>query len=273
MNTDYLLKATSSRIDFYSADRLSLQPLGAMHRGREELRLALKELKPKPGYGLDASLTTLLHGCFDVENILFYNVGAARFRAGSNQGFSFRLHPAKPDCPSPFAYHHRYELLPLDAHSINPQLIFHLDRLNTKTKPHDIWWSARRGTRQDLPLSVEHFKLFVEIEGPISLPGLSAIAKPLVDGIVASLHHDSGLTDALAVSRLAKALAVTTEQACHALADTTATPLGPRKTLSAYRDFVKWNPADELCVDCSIRWHPSRNSKVRVAARIEPALW
>lgn len=247
MNANYLLKTTPSRIDFYATSRLPLDPRGDMQEGREELRHALKQLKPKTGHGLDASLTTLSNGGFDVENILFYNVGAANFRTVSWEGLAFRLHTARPNCPSPFAHHHHYELLPLEPPSFKPQLVFHLDHLNTNTKPHEVWWRARNGVRDNLPTSIGRFRLSITIEGLASTRGLSVIAKSLIDGIISAFHHDPNQLDPIVISRLAAALSVTAEQAGNALSDTTGTPLRPRTTLRAYRDFLKWYPEDDLC--------------------------
>ncbi len=273
MNKPYHLEATPSRVDFYSTERLPLEPYGTMQVAREELRHALKLLSPNAGHGLAASLTTPHQRCFDVENILFYNVGPARFKTSSFEGLTFRLNRAHLERHPSFNYHHRYEILPLTPMAIEPHFSFELDRLNTTVKPHHVWWRACQVARANVPHIVGDFRLKIEITGPVQSPGLTVIAKPLVDGIVSALHFMPGEPDTLAVSLVATSLGISSQSVAQALCDVRGKALGPRKKLLRRAPkFVAWDPADGGCVDCSIRWESSSSTKVRVAVRIEPAL-
>lgn len=268
-----LITATDSSVDFYSVDRLPLEPAGLMLAGREELRAALNRLQPKPGHRLDACLTTLCSGGgFDVENVLFYNVGNARFRRCTREGMSFRIRKNRPEDGRQFNYHHRYEMVSADTSVIEPQLVFHLDALDPQTRPHAVWWRARQGVRRHLPEQIDKFSLSVSLQAPRTRHGISDIVKPLLDGIIASFHFQPRGMDPLAESWLAAKLGAGGEQIVRTLSDETGAPLGARKVVFAYRDNVKWNPADDLCVDCSIRWQPSADHKIQVAAAIVPAI-
>lgn len=272
MNLPYHLEASASRVDFYTVDRLPLQPSGRMLSGRDELRAALSRLDPKPGCRLDASLTTLCPaGGFDMENVLFYNVGVPHFRNFTLEGVSFRMRQARVNAVAGFNYHHRYEMTPVDSADIEPQLAFHLDRLDPGTKPHSVWWNARHGTRQRLPDNIGKFRLSVLLESRKSGQGVSDIMKAFLDGVVSSFHHQPREMDLLAIRRLAEKLGVSIEQAGQALSDARGTPLGARKVLSAYREGVKWNPADDLCMECVIQRRPSRDQTIRVALAITAA--
>ncbi len=272
MSLPYHLKASATRVDFYTVDRLPLQPSGHLLSGREDLRAALRGLQPRPGCRLDASLTTLRPaGGFDVENVLFYNVGIPHFRRCTQEGISFRMRQARVDAPAGFNYHHRYEMMPVGSGAEEPQLEFQLDRLNPRTRPHTVWWQARHGTRQQLPEKIGRFRLSVMLQSPKAAHGVSDIVKALLDGVISSFHHQPKEMDPLAVARLAGNLGVSIEQAGQALSDARGTPLGVRKVLSAYREGVKWNPADDLCMECVIHRRPSADQRIRVALAITAA--
>lgn len=271
MNLPYHLEATSSRVDFYSVDRLPLQPSGPLLAGREELRAALRKLQPKPGHRLVASLSSPFPGGgFDVENVLFYNVGNSIFRGCSGESLSFSLLQEESSAQDGFSYHHRYEMVPVPTLTMQHQLVFQLNSLTPITKPHDIWWQARKGERQNLPERLGPFRLFVKLQAPLSNHGLTDIIKPLLDGIISSFHHQPHNMDPLAITRLAGKLGISPDQAGIALSATTGTPLGARRVLSAYRENIKWNPADDLCMECTVTRQPSSTGRIHVAVTVAP---
>lgn len=271
MNLPYHLEATSSRVDFYSVDRLPLQPSGPLLTGRKELRAALRKLQQKPGHRLVASLSSPFSGGgFDVENILFYNVGNSIFRGCTHECLSFSMLQRESSAQQGFDYHHRYEVAPVATMSMQPQLVFQLGSLTPKMKPHDIWWQARNGERQNLPKKLGQFRLSVQLQAPRSSLGLSDIVKPLLDGIISSFHHQPSGIDPLAITRLAGKLGISPDQAGIALSATTGTPLGARRVLSAYRENIKWNPADDLCMECTLARQPSNTGRIHVAVTVAP---
>ena len=72
----------------------------------------------------------------------------------------------------------------------------------------------------------------------------------MLDGVIAAFHGDP-VPDPVAVDRLAAHLV----QSCEAVQASLLAevpPLGYRRLLWAYRNGVQWNPADDLCVACSV---------------------
>jgi hypothetical protein len=71
----------------------------------------------------------------------------------------------------------------------------------------------------------------------------------MFDGIISALHYDPTIASTDPVSELiAVKLRITPAQIADSLRNSTNAILGSRKVVSPYREFVKWNPADELCL-------------------------
>ncbi|MDP2818011.1 MAG: hypothetical protein Q8O29_06960 [Polaromonas sp.] len=272
MTDEYRIETTPNSIDFWSKHRLPLEPNGVLFIARIELREKLKSLKPRLGDGLWASLTTECHDHFDAENILFYNVGAARFGALSSEGYSFSFFRGAPVEAAQFKFHHHYELRRLPAKAASqPHLQFVLEKLNTNIKPQHVWWPARNAGGMDIPVVEGDFRLDVVLTGPAIKSGIATVAKPLLDGVIAALHFDS-CVDQAAVSFLASKFQLPADRLLKAFARTDHSPLGDQRVLSTYRGptSIKWNPADERCVECAIRWLPGSGPGTRVDVCIQP---
>jgi hypothetical protein len=103
----------------------------------------------------------------------------------------------------------------------------------------------------------------VLLRGPTPFRNLVAIIKPLLDGVTSALHSDVNPNQE-AMARLAKKTGWRAEEILHRLRFPKAPVLGPRRLLDAYRDFVKWNPADDLCEACTVLYEPCKTSSCRV---------
>lgn len=273
MTDEYRIQTSPNSVDFWSNRRLPLQPKGILSAARDELRQKIKSLEPLPGYGLWATLITECDDRFDAENVLFYNVGASNFGVLSGEGYSFNFGRRAPFEAGQFKYHHHYELrrLPTMA-SFRPQLQFVLDKLNTGIKPHSVWLRARFSEGIDIAPINGDFRLEIVITGPKVKCGIAAFAKPLLDGVIAALHFDARV-DQSALAVLSSKFQMSADLLLAEFSRTSRSPLGDRQVISTYRGptSIKWNPEDERCVECSIRWLPGSGPVTRVDVQIQPA--
>ncbi|HIZ10890.1 MAG TPA: hypothetical protein IAA41_02195, partial [Candidatus Eubacterium faecavium] len=77
---NYKIIALDGMVQAYSKERISYQPLGWRKEFRGALRSALSELRVTEKQCLITSYYEPEMGSFDLENILFYNIGVASFR-------------------------------------------------------------------------------------------------------------------------------------------------------------------------------------------------
>ena len=68
----------------------------------------------------------------------------------------------------------------------------------------------------------------------------------MLDGIISALHSEQEL-DVEAVQRLSVVTGWEQKQIVGRLLSPPNPILGSRRLLRSYRDFVMWNPADDLC--------------------------
>jgi hypothetical protein len=217
--------------------------------------------------GLDAAVGQILYaryvsihvGFVDTENVLLYNVGPSAFCAASRFGVSFAREfacpPEAPDVTATWRHYHKYSLEPHAVSSSSPSPIirfnFSLPRLNMSLKPHNYWWAAKSGLSQVQSSSAHDGKyaMSLVIQGPSYQSNLAAIVQPLFDGAISALHFDPMiLPEDLVCKLLAYKLQLAPAAVADALRNSSHAIFGPRKVVSTYRQFVKWNPADELCV-------------------------
>jgi hypothetical protein len=77
-----------------------------------------------------------------------------------------------------------------------------------------------------------------------------------LDGVVCAMHAESQV-DAEAVGRLSRASTWDVAEISKRLSAPPNPILGSRRLLHHYRDFVKWDPADDLCDDCTVLVTPA----------------
>jgi hypothetical protein len=99
------------------------------------------------------------------------------------------------------------------------------------------------------------FGLDLVLEMPADLRvNLAAIAKPLIDGVIAAFHsHSDPGSVALVASRLGAQLGASVDEIQARLLDDRTAILGARRLLWPWRDGVQWNPADDRCHAFRIR--------------------
>lgn len=198
---------------------------------------------------------------FDLENMLFYNIGPAAFASCAVRGISFSALPDKAALCRQNGLRERkhvysYRCLPLseaeacfDALPLMAEWTdVPLDHREAGTPAK--YWKAIRCARDKVTV-------FDYAESPITscfalrialcLPKevrLASTVKPLIDGVVCAFHGED-----------ARCLACLTDfcvrQCCEKLAVPNQFPavLGKREFIHPYRDgrSVLWDPADDLC--------------------------
>jgi len=241
------ISAGEGTVEFWTASRLGFDPRGPMRVARDALRASLAGLQATEGRVLRAELLCEDEGFFDVENVLIYNVGASSLTHATTFGLHVTTEKAKPP-PAPSSralpYLHRYSLEVVPQRpSTKPSMEFSLQGLSSSTKPHVVWWAACQATPAKSSILPGTFSVYVEV------PARAAIAnvvKPLLDGIICAMHPNPE-PDREAVGRLS----VRTGWSEAAIAANLRSPpvpcLDPRTVVRPYRDFIKWDPADELC--------------------------
>lgn len=233
---------------FWSSQRLPFEPRGEAAAARNVLRAALAKLKASPDQVLAAEYAGPEAAFFDLENVLFYNVGAASFKGATSRGlvaWRRRTPPGRPPSGASYRHHHRYRLVPRpDRRTEVPTLRFPLPKLTSRLKASEVWWPASRGASHGTPPVAGRYRLDVEV--PSAAPYIAAFLKPLLDGIVCALHRPSTI-DTKAVTRLARGTGWIEAEIIERLSSPSCPALPARTILGSYRAFVKWDPADELC--------------------------
>jgi len=236
---------------------------------RRELQEAIRSLPIQTDDILHATYTSSEDTFFDVENVLFYNVGTGCFAKAGGLGLRFeRVFAAAPKSPTTLGgstlHHHRYETAPRTGE------FDHWDRgeslaswavpsIHLRPQPSAalVWLSMKDGgtiRTYGESISSEGFGMTVNIHPP---PGkalnLTAVIKPLLDGIIAALHvHDGSALEDIS-NRLAGRLPTSPALVAQALMDSQRAVLEPRRLVYPFQQFVQWNPADDLLVAADIK--------------------
>lgn len=264
----YEIRSDRYSVEFWADTRLPFQPMGAVKQARVTLREALRSLLAVEGSWLAAEYVSAVTDAVDVENVLFYNVGAGVFSQLLTRGVTAQRRRKKPRrSPSGVQYRHfqRYNIEQVrSATRSDTVLVFRSPRLHSTTKPHDVWWAASSGSFSGVTPLTGRFCLDIEV--PKSAAGsLASGMKPLLDGVVSAMHPVEHV-DELAVERLSDATGWERSEIIKRLERPAATLLGARTVLSSYRRFVKWDPADDLCDGFTLR--PTRSDHLcRVSVR------
>ena len=256
---DFLINGPceDNMIEVYSSKRLSFEPKGELLEMRDELRNRLKLLSGE-NRNLHAIYKSLDNGFFDVENVLFYNVGLSAFSHLDIKTLLFeRVFLPPPQCNEErFEHYQSYALTYQNGcesshwqrHSILAKWEgVPIPILKSDIKPHSIWFSLKNGKRvifQSEKTSSYGLKLTIN-EPKDSRIKVVTILKPLLDGIVSAFHHHDKTDLNEVIFRLKKLISIPEEEITQALLDVRTSILGVRNFVQLYRDNIKWNPEDD----------------------------
>lgn len=261
--TDFHLEAGAQSAKLWLNRRLPLEPTGQIAIARKQLVAAIRSLEVPKTVLLRASYHSLDRAFFDLENVLFYNVGPGSFASATRSGLTFdRIRQAPPPAPTGerFAHYHEYTFIEraviglVDGRS---SFVFPLPALSSSTPTHEIWWRAASALPLNIPPVNGLFRLRVDLGVPYTITNLAGVLKSLLDGIVSALHFDPQP----AVSTLLRLAARTKWEEREIMQRLTSPPnpvLGRRRVVCDYRDFVKWDPADDRCESCVVTIEPRK---------------
>lgn len=252
-----MVVGNEQRVDAWSNRRLPFEPKGPALEFRTQLHSHLASLRPR---GVLRCVYGSADRTFcDAENVLLYNVGMSAFTRLVASGLVFERTYEVPTRPTAaaFAHHHSYATSDAEApgHWAAGRVVASWQAtVPSKRSSAAAWWLAvassvasTEGELRDQP-----FGLRIRVaSGAVSI---QSALKAMLDGTIAALHWDP-MASHLAVERLGARLGVAPERLFSMLV--THGPLGPRPALiRPYRDGIQWNPADDLCVSCSVTVDP-----------------
>lgn len=178
----------------------------------------------------------------DTENVLFYNVGLGCFSAHTRRGLAFeRVFAALPALPEATnwipCHHHRHRATPVPMDFERWRRVHMVAQwrdvpftAGALAHPETVWAALRQvetPKRPDAP--VKYYVLRIRIEGV--QVALTNIVKPLIDGVVGSLHGFTGEIPDLLVERLSQATTMDPGDVRRRLRDERLAVLGPRREL------------------------------------------
>jgi len=267
--TDFYLEAAPRSAKLWLNRRLPLEPTGEVAVARKQLVAAIRRLDVPDDTLFHASYHSLDEAFFDLENVLFYNVGPGSFASVARNGLEFgRIRQAPPPAPSGerFAHYHEYTFVervaigPMDRES---SFVFPLPILSSSTKTHEVWWHAASALPMNIPPVEGLFRLRVDVGVPYRITNVAAVLKSLLDGIVSALHYDPQ-PPASTLQRLSSRTNWVAPEIRRRLTNPPNPVLGSRRVVGNHRDFVKWDPADDRCESCVLTITPREEPVCRV---------
>jgi hypothetical protein len=252
-----------------------------MRRFRDDLRAAVSALTATPDQALFAAYASAEPGQFDVENVLLYNVGPAAFTRSAGHELVVELRPGEvpePPRPMPAAHYHSYEVV--DAGT--PWTRWYTEHLLAEFASEEVesigassvWFAVRRGmvSIHGRPAGRGPIALELTLETSRQSLNLPALAKPLIDGVIAAFHvHDHRSSSEEVAERVGRQLGIPSTDVAQLLTVSDLALLGTRQLLWAWRDGVQWNPDDGRVVAFRLRRHEAKMGSagaVRVVGRM-----
>lgn len=206
---------------------------------------------------------------YDLENVLFYNIGTANFTDLTMNGIAFAEAPhydilSKRNewgVSEEYEHYYEYKICPLEVERCEGlEIASWKDIPFCKCKslsPLDAWMAMHKAN-SDIHVKEriecefgDMFALDLVFEKPRALEfNITSAMKPLLDGIISALH--GGLFDEDTISLLMGKLLCTRDQ----FVNVGMNVLGKREYIQKYpraKNGIKWNPADDMCKSVSIQ--------------------
>ncbi len=264
-------------VEAWSIQRLPFEPKDWLLEFRHNLRTAIHSLQSQPTQILHAIYGAPRGSLCDTENILFYNVGLSHFTSLTTTGLRFERGYTYPSPPyaldTPSLHYHRYTMEEVNqdffcwqAHRIVAAWEnVRIPRLTGKVTAGNIWFHIRSG-----PLKLFHmpeqglkkFGLSITIKVPDTTGmQLANATKPIIDGLVSGFHAYQGSEVQQVSQCLGNELGQNPEEIAHMLLQQSRAILGVRQVVRPYRNYIKWDPADDLCLAAELfaQPHPAKD--------------
>jgi hypothetical protein len=252
--TRYKLTQTGHTLQLQSDTRIPLEPKGELLEARLQLREAIKQISPEDRQILQGTYDSHVNGFFDVENIVFYNIGTGTFRNASCNGLqAVRRRSLHVNDKAAFPHQLTYQF-------ISPPSVPEAPACTIEFTPSkfssvfDVWWTCTQGSALALSDLKEPYGVHVELQLPYRLKNPANNLKKIIDGIISSFQSDRTPNDQ-AVERLANKHKTPPEIISERLMNPQVPAIHSRRTqrlILPYRDGVQWHPADNSCEECTL---------------------
>jgi hypothetical protein len=255
--------ADSSVVQAWADDYIRFEKLPVWQQHlRDEIRSRCRQLTPSAGQVLHATFFGAKHPKADIENVLLYNIDSS-FRVAGEHGIRFEhgagVPPALDDAEYSFCY--RYALAPRSGgftHWRQGRTLASFDWIDLgafagEKKLSQVWLALSRGQVDAYePAAPETpFAVRVQVRPPHGVqPVWGGLVKGIFDGVICAFqaHTDVAVLQEVA-ARLATVLpADSVEIEAHLLDQRRAVLNAVCRLVSPYREGVKWDPSDHLCV-------------------------
>lgn len=259
----YKIISDSNQVMVWSSRRLPFEPRGWLVLLRKEIRDAVGKLDCRNSLVLDGIFSSLDADTFDVENVLFYNVGVGYFKDSARNGIRFQRvrssPPTHPSLANNLTHYQRYRLTRRDENFsewLKGRTLASWDRIPMKqgTLPgvESIWDSMRSSSEKINTtgrIADREFGLTVIIHPPSSDTRLNLASriKGVFDGVLAGFHQHDGSAQEIG-KILARKINKQPDQILSQLSDGSYNLLGKRRLVWLRGNGVQWNPADDRCV-------------------------
>lgn len=235
---------------------------------RDVIRKGIQGLTVENNEILIAEFTdnTGLDELYDIENVLFYNIGTGRFAPLTKNGLVF-LKKGKNDLD--YAYNYKYSVASIENYNVeseNPiaclnDIIF--DKRLSNYKATSFWQAFKQNTDKILIFDTinepQEYGFSLEVKVPKGKRvNFASIIKPLLDGLISALHaSDFSNEEAKIISdKIGATASLITDNNCVVLWK---------------RKFYKgraWNPADEYCTKLVLRVETSNDNKTHLSGQL-----
>lgn len=266
MNVNYLIKTTESHtVELWSVKRLSFEPKGWDKEMRNVLKSKISELVPYDNSIFHATYISKkdIYSNFDVENILFYNVGESCFKNICRKEIIFERKIQEPpkhndkniEIDLPF-----YSSYKIEGYSSHYSTASNLAKWNAvrlpnmlhKINPYEVWYLMKKGDIETLKSNKDKgfVGLKIKIDGPRNFYNcglnIAKILKPLIDGVVSVFNYYSGFNYKEIASLISNKLFEDSTILEEMILEKTNAVLGGKEYINKRANWLQWNPSDDL---------------------------
>ena len=266
---EYAVNASDRAVTAWSTARLPFEPKGWLKVYRDELRAAVRAMRPTPTSYLAAEYVAPVAAFVDLENVLLYNVGSGCYSHLTRQGLLCRRNQSE-DARHRLTY---CVAEPLEWPESDGRLLAEVT-LDEPVHPSTAvaWWYAFRSH-----LVVEsnaryrgEIAINVEFGSAWAAQGVASSVKELLDGLVMALHVHNG-THAEHITHALEKVG-DGPQLWQLLNDPSFAILGRRHLVRRRGEGVMVNPADERCASFRLVRQPSLTATVRATVFAMPVV-
>lgn len=251
---DYIVLSSDCEVMACSKIKIPFEPNPEQTAFRELMRSKLNALRPFRNQILYAKYGCASSQITDIENALFYNIGAASFGTVLSEETSVYFQRIQPneiyDCVNwDFQYFYHYKWAPKGKRKNwwEHELICEwndvpLKKINYTSSAFDYYLAIKQSSELVMCFA-EKSKATLGLKIQLFIPrtarftNVVSTMKPMIDGVICAFHTPEGIEVEEVSKRLNidKEIFLSTEKTC----------LGKCCYISPYRKSVKWNPQDE----------------------------